>query len=117
MRYKWQIENEVVFDTETNASINVQIPSPERAAFNAWIAAGNTPDDADPEIILEKFVSKLAIVDRLEAMGEREAVKSKLAEYPYMLDRWNAANEISTSDAQVRNLLAACGINPDLILY
>lgn len=84
----------------------------EKAAAQAVI------DAADLSILADiKYISKLTIVDRLEAMGERENVKAALAQYPYMLDRWNAATEISTSDAQVRNLFAACGIDPDLILY
>lgn len=84
----------------------------EKAAAQAVI------DAADLSILADiKYISKLAVVDRLEAIGERETVKAALAQNPYMLDRWDAATEISIADEQVRNLLTSCGIDPDLILY
>lgn len=61
------------------------------------------------------YVSKLKIVDRLEAIGKRSAVKAALAQNEYALDRWNAAQEIANDDANVIGLFQVCGLTSEEI--
>lgn len=72
------------------------------------------------------YVSKLDIVDRLEAIkvmrGDgtevtgRQAVKDILAQDDYARDRWEAATQVRSDDPQVRDVLAAAGADPDAVL-
>jgi len=117
MRYKWVNENELVLDTENNASIPVGNGTASDLEFQNWIREGNEPDAADEEIEPIKYISKLTIVDRLEAIGKRALVKAALANNEYANDRWNAATEIAINDTQVIELLTACGIDAGTILY
>jgi len=117
MRYKWLITNKLVLDTENNASIPVGNGTAADLEFQNWINEENIPDSADEEIEPIKYISKLTIVDRLEAIGKRELVKTALTNNEYANDRWNAATEIAVDDAQVIGLLTACGIDAGTILY
>lgn len=117
MRYKWLIENKLVLDTENNSSIPVGNGTAADLEFKNWINEGNVPDAVDEEIEPIKYISKLAIVDRLEAIGKRDLVKTALTNNEYANDRWNAATEIATDDPDVIMVLAAIGIDPDAVLY
>ena len=55
-------------------------------------------------------VPKLALVDRLVAMGKWRDVRVRLLANELATDRWHAAVEIYSNDAQVRSLLAAAGL-------
>ena len=55
-------------------------------------------------------VPKLAILDRLVAMGKWREVKTALTADELATDRWHAATEIYSNDAQVRGLLSAAGL-------
>ena len=69
------------------------------------------PPDGPP-----REVSKLAIVDRLEAAGLRAAAKTALAQDDLRQDRWDNAVAVRADDADVRTLLTAIGADPDVIL-
>ena len=76
------------------------------------IVAFRERQNAPPTI----YVSKLAIVERLEAAGLRTAMKTALAADDYQQDRWNAAIGIDPDDPVVRQLLTSVGANLDVIL-
>ena len=83
-------------------------------ALRVWTEAQNTPAEPDP--VPRWYVSRLVVVDRLEAAGKRIAAKQALSADDYQQDRWNAATEIASDDAGVRALLTSVGADPDQIL-
>lgn len=74
----------------------------DRAAYIAWVAAGNTPDPyvPDPAIAIEK-----ARVTALLGDGRRAQIVGRLKNAtPAQIDNWVAANV--TNLAQARDVLA-----------
>lgn len=117
-KYKWHVINEVAFEKETNTSFNVNAESEYSARFKQYLADGGQVDLTDPEAVPVIYIPKLIVVDRLEAIAKRSAVKEALAQNDYLLDRWNALKEgIDKNDSQVRALFTSLEINPDEILY
>jgi hypothetical protein len=117
-KYKWQKLNETALEYATNTSFNVNADSEFSARFKQYLDDGRQVDPADVEPIPVIYIPMLTIVDRLEAIGKRTAVKEALAQNDYLLDRWNALREgIEKNDAQVRALFTSLEINPDEILY
>lgn len=116
-KYKWQIENETVLDTETNVSFLINKPSIEVIQFNNWLAEGNTPDAADPEPEIITYIPKLAIVDRLITLGKLADALAALNSDATKKARWDAATEIATDDVDVIAVLTACGVDYTQVLY
>jgi hypothetical protein len=103
-----------------NGEYRMSIPPdetlPEYQEYLKWLSAGNEPDPADSEPVQVKYVPCKDIILRLDAMGKYELVKSAMSEV--QKDIFFSLKEgIDTQDAEVRALLVACGIDPDLILY
>ena len=105
-------EEETVYTT----SILENESSPHWQEYIKWLSAGNTPEPADPEPVQVKYVPCKDVILRLDAMGKYLTVKAAMSEI--QRDEFFSLKEgIDTQDAEVRALLAACGIDPDLILY
>jgi hypothetical protein len=119
-KYRWTIEGREVCGTETGAVIplNPNDDSPERAEFEAWLAAGNTPDPAPAAPVPPvKEISRLLIVDRLIAAGKLDAANDALSADAAKLARWSAATSIRIDDPDVIALLTAIGAAPSAILH
>lgn len=101
---------------EYRMSIPVNETLPEYQEYLKWLSAGNEPDPADPEPVQIKYVPCKDIILRLDAMGKYELVKSAMSELKKDIF-FSLKEGIDTQDAEVRALLVACGIDPDLILY
>lgn len=85
--------------------------------YRDWLAAGNTPDPADPEPVPVRYVSKYVILQRVAAAGKfAEAMAALGGPGELAYEMWSAAQEIDSSDAQVRALLTSIGLNPDEVL-
>ena len=85
--------------------------------YLAWLAAGNTPEAADPEPETITYIPKLAIVDRLIALGKLSDALAVLNSDATKKARWDAATEIATDDADVIAVLTALGIDASQVLY
>ena len=85
----------------------------EKAAAQAVI------DAADLSILDDiVYISKLTIMDRLEALGLQETAVTALNSDAVKLARWNAATEIASDDADVIAVLTAIGItDTSTVLY
>jgi len=57
-----------------------------------------------------------ATVVPITEMTGRARVKQLLEADDYLRDRWDAATELRSDDAQVRGVLEAAGVDPDVIL-
>lgn len=118
MRYKWVKENEVVLDVENNTTVPVTNGTAAAIEFAAWLAAGNTPDAADPEPIAATYIPKLVIVDRLIVLNKLADALTALNSDATKKARWDAATEIAVDDADVIAVLTAIGItDTSTILY
>ena len=80
------------------------------------LVADNVNIDPYLETEVPHEVSKLTIVDRLEAAGLRTAAKAALSANEYQKDRWDSAAVIRSDDQTVRTLLISIDANPDDIL-
>ena len=85
--------------------------------YQEWLAAGNTPEAADPEPETTAYIPKLTIIDRLIALGKLAGALAALNSDATKKARWDAATEIATEDPDVIMVLAAIGIDPDAVLY
>ena len=84
----------------------------EKAAAQAVI------DAADLSILANvKYISKLAIVDRLIALGKLSDAMTALNSDATKKARWDAATEIATDDVDVIAVLTACGVDYTQVLY
>ena len=86
-------------------------------AYQAWLAAGNTPDAyvAPPEP--RRLVSKAVIVDRLIDAGKLAAARAALDSQPLAIrEKWNARDSIYADDEAALALLAMIGADPDEIM-
>lgn len=97
------------------------IPEDERNAdwrvYQAWVAAGNTPDPADVPESERRMVPKGVIVERLIAAGKIEAARAALAQISVAdQERWNAKPAVYADDARALALLRAIGADPAVIL-
>ena len=105
-----------LIDGEYRMTIPENETFPEWQEYLKWLADGNTPDEADPEPIQVKYVPCRDIILRLDAIGKYETVKAAMPEV--QKDIFFSLREgVDTQDAEVRALLTACGVDPDLILY
>ena len=116
MKYKWIEENELVLNTETNTTIPMGNGTAAAREFAAWLADGNTPDAADPEVEQIKYIPCKDIIERLEALGKYTTVKAAMSEF--QRDIFFSLREgIASNDADVIALLTACGIDYTQVLY
>jgi len=83
------------------------------------IAAAQAIIDAVDLSILDdvKYIPKLAITDRLIALGKLSDAMAALNLDATKKARWDAATEIALNDADVIALLTACGIDASQVLY
>ena len=63
------------------------------------------------------YIPKLAIVDRLIALGKLADALAALNSDATKKARWDAATEIALDDADVIALLTACGVDASQVLY
>jgi hypothetical protein len=82
--------------------------------YQAWLVKGNTPDPADEVPVPRREVSKLVIVDRLEAAGLGAVADAALTGATRR--RWEAATSIYADDPNMIAFLTAIGADPDAIL-
>ena len=116
MRYKWLMENKLVFDAENNATIPVGNGTSAAIEFAAWLADGNTPDAADVITEQVNYVPCKLIVERLKVLGKDETVWSAMT-VSQQLNFLTLEQGIAVNDADVIALLTACGIDSEQILY
>jgi hypothetical protein len=75
-------------------------------------------DNADLSILDDvKYIPKLAIIDRLIALGKLSDAMTALNSDATKKARWDAATEIRIDDADVIAVLAALVIEPSTVLY
>lgn len=71
----------------------------------------------EPPPAPRRYVRKLLILDRLDAMGKfDDAMMALGGPGALAYERWSAADSIASDDIQVRMLLAGIGADPDVIL-
>lgn len=86
-----------------------------------WLSEGNTPEPADPEPIIPKYVTKVTAYNRIEA-EYREAKLNELFDLLDSLPRkelriYNDAQDIECSNATVVAALQSLSIDPSKVLY
>jgi len=75
-------------------------------------------DNVDLSILDDvKYIPKLAIIDRLIALGKLSDAMTALNSDATKKARWDAATEIRIDDADVIAVLAALVIEPSTVLY
>jgi len=90
----------------------------ETATTEQITAAQAIIDNTDLSIFDDvKYISKLAIVDRLIALGKLSDAMTALNSDATKKARWDAATEIATDDVDVIAVLTACGVDYTQVLY
>lgn len=109
---------DVVMRTSDGASIPNDPANRDRAEYEAWLTAGNTPDPHVPSPALRRLVPKSLVVERLHAAGKLAAAKAALDADLYARERWYAPDRpaVYTDDAEAVALLLAIGADPAAIL-
>ena len=81
--------------------------------LDKWTTQGNIKTDTDDII---RYVRKVLILERLEAENLKDETLAALKSDEWLHEKWSAATEIDSADAQVRAMLTEIGADPDEIL-
>ena len=85
--------------------------------YQAWLAAGGSPQPAEQPPAPRRLIEKGVIVERLIAAGKIEAARTALASLPVAdQERWNAKPAVYADDERALALLRAIGADPSVIL-
>jgi len=86
----------------------------KEAEYISTLATESTENTATETMA---YIPKLAIVDRLIALGKLSDALTALNSDATKKARWDAATEIAIDDADVIAVLTACGIDASQVLY
>ena len=86
--------------------------------YQAWLAAGNAPDPADPLPEPEqRLVRKSLIIDRLQALGKLDAAYAALQAAPlYDRQRWETRDSVYFNDPTMLAALSAIGADAAVVM-
>ncbi|MCP3966615.1 MAG: hypothetical protein GY750_14075 [Lentisphaerae bacterium] len=85
--------------------------------YQAWLAAGNTPEAADIEPTPRRMLTKLYIVDRMHVLGKDDEMEVLLNHNAYQRRRWNAIVEgVYIDDPVFLGLLQQVGVTLEQII-
>lgn len=112
------IETDIVVRVGDGAFIPNDPANRDRLEYEAWLAAGNTPDPYVPPAPSRREVLKSVVVRRLNDAGKLLAARAALEADPLSHELWYAADRtfIYADDSIALALLVGIGADPDVIL-
>ena len=111
MTYKLTLENTSVIRQADQAHIPFAEGNSDYAAYQKWLAAGNTPTPADPIPAPIITVTPWQIRKALNQLGLRAAVEAAVlaSASQELKDGWEFSNEITRNSPLVLGMAAALG--------
>ena len=112
MKYKI-IDQSNITRLSDGASIPADPANTDYAAYLVWLSEGNTPEPADPIVILVPTTVSMAQAQlALLAVGHLDAVEAAVVNMPREVNIiWSKANSVTRTDPLVVQLAALLGLN------